>query len=68
MTSQRIAAVVTLAVGIALGIALDRSARDIVRPLAAKSTAGPAQAAPDPALTQDEAMIIRVPRSTLSGS
>jgi len=73
MTTQRIAAIATLSVGIAIGIALDRSGRRIVRPLVATETT--AAAAPiqrvsngsvDPAsvaVTQDEATVIRVARA-----
>ena len=72
MTTQRIAAIATLAVGIAIGIALDRSGRRIVPPLVARETtaAVPVQKVsngsidPDPnAVTQDEATVIRVARA-----
>jgi serine protease Do len=63
MTAQRIAAVLTLAGGIALGIALDRSERQIVRPLRANQlNAASVQAGFDTALTQDEATVVRVAR------
>jgi serine protease Do len=65
MTAQRIAATLTLATGIAIGIALDRSQRALVRPLAATPSA---RSQPDAqtdanAATPDEAMVIRVARS-----
>ena len=72
MTSQRIAAIATLSVGIAIGIALDRSGRRIVPPLVANetTTALPIQrvsnGSVDPAstaATQDEATVIRVARA-----
>jgi hypothetical protein len=63
MTPQRITAILTLAGVVALGVALDRSGRQIVRPLRAnQSNLAPAQSASDPALTQEEATIIRVAR------
>ncbi|MBW8839025.1 MAG: trypsin-like peptidase domain-containing protein [Gemmatimonadetes bacterium] len=72
MTTQRIAAIATLSVGIAIGIALDRSGRRIVPPLVASETtaAVPIQrvsnGSVDPgqnAVTQDEATVIRVARA-----
>ena len=72
MTTQRIAAIATLSVGIAIGIALDRSGRRIVPPLVANETtpAVPIQkvsnGSVDPAsnaVTQDEATVIRVARA-----
>ena len=72
MTTQRIAAIATLSLGIAIGIALDRSGRRIVQPLVANETtaAVPIQrvsnGSADPALnafTEDEAMVIRVARA-----
>ena len=71
-TTQRIAAIATLSVGIAIGIALDRSGRHIVGPLVANetTTAVPTQKVSngrvDPAstaATQDEATVIRVARA-----
>jgi S1-C subfamily serine protease len=72
MTTQRIAAIATLSVGIAIGIALDRSGRRIIPPLVANETtaAVPIQrvsnGSVDPAsiaATQDEATVIRVARA-----
>jgi S1-C subfamily serine protease len=72
MTPQRITAIITLSVGVAIGIALDRSGQQLVRPLVANetATASPAQApsnrSTDPAVnavTEDEAMVIRVARA-----
>ena len=72
MTTQRIAAIATLSVGVAIGIALDRSGRRIVRPLVANETTAvvPTQRAsngsvdPGPnAFTEDESMVIRVARA-----
>jgi S1-C subfamily serine protease len=72
MNPSRTITTVALVGGVAIGIALGRSGRQVVRPLAANQTAGaPAttvsraapQNASDPnALTQDEATIIRVAR------
>jgi S1-C subfamily serine protease len=72
MTTQRIAAIVTLSVGIAIGIALDHSGRQIVHPLVANETtaAVPTQrvsnGSVDPAsnaVTEAEATVIRVARA-----
>jgi len=72
MNTQRIAAIATLSVGIAIGIALDRSGRRIVPPLVANETTAalPTQKVSngtvDPAsnaVTQDEAIVIRVARA-----
>src|SRR3982751_4748289 len=68
MTPQRFTAILLLGGGVALGVALDRSARQVVRPLEAIQTraqtvAAPARNASDSnAVTQDEATIIRVAR------
>jgi serine protease Do len=72
MTPQRIITTVALVGGIAIGIALDRSGRQVVRPLAANQTpsaparvvptAAPANPADPNSFTQDEATIIRVAR------
>jgi S1-C subfamily serine protease len=72
MTTQRITAIITLSVGVAIGIALDRSGRQIVRPLVANETtaAAPTQRVSnggvDPGrngFTEDESMVIRVARA-----
>jgi S1-C subfamily serine protease len=72
MSTERIAAIATLSVGIAIGIALDRSGRRIIPPLVANETtaAVPIQrvsnGSVDPAsiaATQDEATVIRVARA-----
>ena len=63
MTTQRLTLIATLGLGVAIGIALDRSARDVVRPLSASQNAAAVQRVSDPGgLTQDEATIIRVAR------
>jgi serine protease Do len=68
MTPQRFTAILLLGGGVALGVVLDRSARQVVRPLEANQTraqtvAAPARNASDSnAVTQDEATIIRVAR------
>jgi serine protease Do len=73
MTPQRITAIITLSVGVAIGIALDRAGRKVVRPLVANETtaaAVPAQrvsnGSVDPAsnaVTEAEATVIRVARA-----
>lgn len=64
MTPQRLTAIAALLGGVAIGIALDRSARRVVRPLGASETTTATQAAPGAnAQTQDEAIIIRVARA-----
>ena len=72
MTTQRIAAIATLSAGIAIGIALDHSGRQIVQPLVANETAAPAATqrvsngstdAAANAATEDEATVIRVARA-----
>ncbi|HUQ80814.1 MAG TPA: trypsin-like peptidase domain-containing protein [Gemmatimonadaceae bacterium] len=64
MTPHRVTIIATLAVGVGIGIALDHSSRDVVRPLAASSaTAPPFQPGDGVAQTQDEATIIRVART-----
>jgi len=72
MTTRRIAAIATLSLGIAIGIALDRSGRQIVHPLVANepTAAVPVQRASsgsvDPAshaVTESEATVIRVARA-----
>src|SRR5215207_9682316 len=64
MTAQRFTIIATLAIGVGIGIALDHSNRDVVRPVrASQATPATAQLVSDPGgLTQDEATIIRVAR------
>jgi len=64
MTAQRFTIIATLAIGVGIGIALDHSNRDVVRPLrASQATPATAQLVSDPGgFTQDEATIIRVAR------
>ena len=64
MTAQRFTIIATLAIGVGIGIALEHSNRDVVRPLrASQATPATAQLVSDPGgLTQDEATIIRVAR------
>ena len=65
MTRQRLTIIATLALGVGIGFALDRSGRDVVPPLRASQTpAPPAQPVSDAtnAVTQDEATVIRVAR------
>ena len=61
MTTQRIAAIATLAVGIAIGIALDRSGRRIVAPLVATETtpAVPIQKVSNGSIDPDDAKASR---------
>src|SRR5215207_8712366 len=64
MTAQRFTIIATLAIGVGIGIALEHSNRDVVRPLrASQATSATPQLVSDPGgLTQDEATIIRVAR------
>src|SRR5687767_14394326 len=62
MTSRRIAIIALLA-GVGIGIALDRSADEVVRPLSAvQPTAIPVAQSTGGALTDEEATTIRVAR------
>jgi serine protease Do len=63
MNPQRLTIIATLAIGVGIGIALDRSDRQVVPPLRASQATAPAAQNDQSGLTPDELTTIRVARA-----